>query len=82
MMVITSNAEFNRLRQRELDVAISPLRDIDWQALKMGRMARNLSYLGLVPLVSTGRAVARATGFSSPTLGRIINGLTKMKYLR
>ena len=71
---------YNQVRRRELSKVVNPDANVDWEALKMGRLSRNISAV-LVPFFGAGKYVSPLFKSGAPAAKYMI-GLTKFKNFR
>lgn len=81
LALLDAQNEYNKIRRRELSTVINASGAVDWNALKGGRMARNIS-VALVPFFGAGKYVSPIMKSATKPAGKYISGMMKLKYYR
>ncbi len=81
LALLTEQNNYNKIRRRELSKVVNPTGNVDWEALKNGRLSRNIS-AALIPFVGAGKYVSPLLKNATSPAARYITGMVKFKYFR
>jgi hypothetical protein len=80
LSLLLEHNNYNQIRRRELSKVVNPEANVDWEALKMGRLSRNISAV-LLPFFGAGKYISPMFKSGAPA-ARYMIGLTKFKNYR